>query len=77
MIAMGDTKVNTGTLVHKGCSVSGWASGQALDCEDAIDFAQLHGIKCMIEKFPLAKANDAWEHLMGGHPRFRCVLTMD
>lgn len=77
MIAIGDIKVNTAVMVAKGASVHGWPSGQALDSEEAIAFAELHGVKCMIEKFPLAKANDAFDHMMGGHPRFRCVLVMD
>ena len=75
--AMGKTTINTVPMVAKGASVHGWPSGQALDCEEAIDFAQLHGVKCMIEKFPLAKANEAYAHMMGGHPRFRCVLVME
>ena len=77
MIATGEIKVNTIVMIQKGASVHGWPSGQALDSEEAIDFAELHGIKCMIEKFPLEKANEAYSHMMGGHPRFRCVLTME
>ena len=77
MIAMGETKIHTGALISKGASVHGWPSGQALDSEEAIDFAELHGVKCMIEKFPLAKANEAFEHMLAGHPRFRCVLVME
>lgn len=77
MIAIGDIKVNTAVMISKGASVHGWPSGQALDSEEAIEFAELHGVKCMIEKFPLAKANDAFDHMMGGHPRFRCVLVME
>ena len=77
MIASGDVQINVGTLILKGASVHGWPSGQALDSEEAIDFAELHGVKCMIETFPLAKANEAYEHMMGGHPRFRCVLVME
>ena len=64
-------------MIGKGASVHGWPSGQSLDCEEAIDFAELHGVKCMIEKFPLTKANEAYDHMMAGHPRFRCVLVME
>ncbi len=74
---MGDIKVDSATLVHKGASIQGWPSGRALDSEEAIAFARLHDVKCMIEKFPLTKANEAFEHMMGGHPRFRCVLVME
>ena len=64
-------------MIQKGASIHGWPSGQALDCEEAIDFAELHNVKCMIETFPLAKANEAFNHMMGGHPRFRAVLVME
>ena len=63
-------------MITNGSSVHGWPSGQALDCEEAIDFAQLHKIDCMIEKFPLEKANEAYNHMMSGKARFRAVLTM-
>lgn len=77
MTASDDIKINSAVLIHKGASVHGWPSGHALDSEEAVDFAELHKIKCMIEKFPLAKANEAYDHMMGGHPRFRCVLVME
>ncbi len=73
---MGEIKVNTIPMVGKGASVHGWPSGQALDCEEAVDFAQLHNVDCMIEKFPLEKANEAYEHMMSGKVRFRAVLVM-
>ena len=59
-----------------GSSVHGWNTGQSLDCEEAVDFAQLHNINCLIEKFPLEKANEAFEHMMSGKARFRAVITM-
>lgn len=73
---MGEIKVNTLPMITKGASVHGWPSGQALDSEEAIDFAQLHDINCQIEKFPLEKANEAYEHMMSGKVRFRAVLVM-
>ena len=63
-------------MITNGSSVHGWPSGQALDCEEAIAFAQLHKINCMVEKFPLEKANEAYDHMMNGKARFRAVLTM-
>lgn len=75
--AIGPVPVNTVDMVLKGLSVHGWPSGHALDSEEAIAFAEKQGVKCMIEKFPLAKANEAMEHMMSGKVRFRAVLTMD
>ncbi|KAL2049423.1 hypothetical protein ABVK25_010327 [Lepraria finkii] len=73
---MGEIKINTQPMIVKGTSVHGWPSGQALDCEEAVDFAQLHNVNCMIEKFPLEKANEAYDHMMSGKVRFRSVLVM-
>lgn len=38
----------------------GWPSGHALDSEEAIEFTQLEGVKCLVETFPLDKANEAY-----------------
>ena len=47
-----------------------------LDSEEAIAFAQHHNVKCMVEKFPLDKAPEAFAHMMSGKARFRAVITM-
>jgi D-arabinose 1-dehydrogenase-like Zn-dependent alcohol dehydrogenase len=41
-------------------SVQVWPSGHATDSEEAIAFTELHGINCMVEEFPLEKANEAF-----------------
>ncbi|KAL8868142.1 MAG: hypothetical protein Q9174_005184 [Haloplaca sp. 1 TL-2023] len=64
-------------MIGKGLSVSSWPSGHAQDSEEAIAFARLHNINCMVEKFPLAKANEAFEHMLNGKARFRAVITME
>ncbi|KAF2136484.1 uncharacterized protein K452DRAFT_237386 [Aplosporella prunicola CBS 121167] len=74
---VGDVAVNTGTLIMKGISVHGWPAGHALDAEEAIAFAQLQGVRCLVEKFPLAKVQDATDHMLSGKVRFRAVLTME
>jgi D-arabinose 1-dehydrogenase-like Zn-dependent alcohol dehydrogenase len=51
-----------------------WPSGHALDSEEAIEFAKITGVHCMIEKFPLDKANEAMEAMTSGKVRFRGVL---
>lgn len=73
---VGPIEFNSGILVSKSVTVGGWASGHALDSEEAILFAQTHGIKCLIEKFPLAEAAKAMEHCNSGKVRFRSVLVM-
>ncbi|KAI9810517.1 MAG: hypothetical protein M1827_006190 [Pycnora praestabilis] len=73
----GDFTVNSIALITKGLSVCGWPSGHALDSEEAIAFAQIHGVNCLIEKFPLKDAQKAYDHMMNGNVRFRSVLTME
>ncbi|EUC33122.1 hypothetical protein COCCADRAFT_26527 [Bipolaris zeicola 26-R-13] len=74
---VGDVPINTVSLVLGGRSVHGWPSGHALDSEEAIDFAERQGVKCMIEKFPFDKAEDAVKHMESGKVRFRSVIVMD
>ena len=74
---MGDVAVSTFSLIGKSGSVHGWSSGSAVDSEDAIEFAQLQGVNCMVEKFPLEKVQEALDHMLSSKVRFRAVLTMD
>jgi len=74
---VGDVTVNVGPMVLRGVSLWGWPSGHALDSEEAVRFAQVQNVKCLIEKFPLEKAQEAMDHMLSGKVRFRCVLTMD
>ncbi|HEX4487505.1 MAG TPA: alcohol dehydrogenase [Terriglobales bacterium] len=57
-------------------SVQGWASGTAKDSEDTLMFSALSGVRPMIEKFPLQKAGEAYQHMITGKARFRAVLTI-
>jgi D-arabinose 1-dehydrogenase-like Zn-dependent alcohol dehydrogenase len=74
---VGDVPINTVSLVQGGRSVHGWPSGHALDSEEAIDFAEKQGVKCMIEKFPFDKVEDAVKHMESGKVRFRSVIVME
>jgi len=74
---VGDVKINVVPLIMKGISLTGWPSGHALDSQEAIEFAEVQGVKCMVEKFPLDKANEALKHMEDGKVRFRGVLVMD
>jgi len=57
-------------------SVKGWAAGIPTDSEDTLRFAELTGVRPMIEKFPLEKAAEAYARMMSGKAEFRAVLTM-
>jgi D-arabinose 1-dehydrogenase-like Zn-dependent alcohol dehydrogenase len=56
-------------------SIAGWPSGTAPDSEDTLKFSVLADVRPMIETLPLAKAADAYQHMMSGKSRFRVVLT--
>ena len=58
-------------------SVRGWASGTAKDSEDTLQFSSLTGVRPMIEKYPLEKAAEAFQRMIGGKARFRVVVTME
>lgn len=70
-----DLNINGATLLSKGLSVHSWPSGHPLDCEETISFAQVHGVKCMVEEFPFAEAQKAFDHMKSGKARFRAVIT--
>lgn len=75
--AVGDVPIDTGKLLAIGGSVHVWPSGHALDSEEAIDFAERQGVKCMVERFPLEKAGEAIEAVTSNSVRFRSVLVME
>jgi D-arabinose 1-dehydrogenase-like Zn-dependent alcohol dehydrogenase len=57
-------------------SIHGWPSGIPTDSEDTLRFAELAGVRPMIEKYPLEKAGQAYARMMSGQAEFRVVLTM-
>jgi D-arabinose 1-dehydrogenase-like Zn-dependent alcohol dehydrogenase len=77
LAAAGPVEINPSSMIQKGLSIVAWPSGHALDCEEAIDFATRHGVNCMIERFKLDDANEAFNHMLTGKARFRAVITMD
>jgi len=57
-------------------SLQGWSSGIPTDSEDTLRFAELTGVRAMIEKYPLEKAAEGYARMMSGQAQFRVVLTM-
>lgn len=72
----GNVEFDSVPMIQKGLSVYGWPSGHALDCEEAIEFAQVHGVKCLVERFPMKEATEATARMTSGKVRFRSVLLM-
>ena len=57
-------------------SINGWAAGTPADTDDTLRFAELRGVRAMIETYPLEKAAEAYARMMSGRAEFRVVLTM-
>jgi D-arabinose 1-dehydrogenase-like Zn-dependent alcohol dehydrogenase len=56
--------------------IHGWSAGIPTDSEDTLRFAEMTGVRAMIEKYPLEKAAEAYARMMSGKAEFRVVLTM-
>jgi D-arabinose 1-dehydrogenase-like Zn-dependent alcohol dehydrogenase len=63
-------------LIFGSKSIQGWAAGTPTDSEDTLRFAELSGVRPMIETYPLEKAGEAYARMMSGNAQFRVVLTM-
>jgi len=63
-------------LIGASRTIQGWASGTPADSEDTLRFAELTGVRPMIETYPLEKAAEAYARMMSGKAEFRVVLTM-
>lgn len=63
-------------LINGSKTIQGWASGTPADSEDTLRFAELSGVRPMIETYPLEKAAEAFARMMSGKAEFRVVLTM-
>jgi D-arabinose 1-dehydrogenase-like Zn-dependent alcohol dehydrogenase len=63
-------------LISGSRTIQGWAAGTAADSEDTLRFAELTGVRPMIETYPLEKAAEAYARMLSGNAQFRVVLTM-
>jgi len=63
-------------LINGSRTIQGWAAGTPADSEDTLRFAELSGVRPMIETYPLDKAAEAYARMMSGHAQFRVVLAM-
>ncbi len=57
-------------------AIQGSAVGTPTDSEDTLLFAELSGVRPMIETYPLERAQEAFARMMSGDAQFRIVLTM-
>ena len=63
-------------LISGSRTIQGWAAGTPADTEDTLQFAELTGVRPMIETYPLEDAAEAYDRMLSGKAEFRVVLTM-
>jgi len=63
-------------LISGSRNIQGWAAGTPADSEDTLRFAELTGVRPMIETYPLGKAAEGYARMLSGNAQFRVVLTM-
>jgi len=63
-------------LITGSRTIQGWAAGTPADSEDTLQFAELSGVRPMIETYPLERAAEGYARMMSGNAQFRVVLTM-
>ena len=56
-------------------AIQGWYSGVSVEAEDTLAFSVLAGVRSMNEVYPLERAPEAYERMIGGKARFRVVLV--
>jgi len=68
-------QVPTSLMILGRRSLIGWPAGTSIDSQDTLSFSVLSGVRSMNEDFSLEHAAEAYDHMMSGKARFRCVLT--
>jgi D-arabinose 1-dehydrogenase-like Zn-dependent alcohol dehydrogenase len=63
-------------LITGSRTIQGWSTGTPADSEDTLRFAELTGVRPMIETYPLEQADEAYARMLSGKAQFRVVLTM-
>jgi propanol-preferring alcohol dehydrogenase len=66
--------VSTVDLTFGTRTITGSLTGSSIENEDNLAFSRRHGIRPMIETFPLSAAPQAYERMISGEARFRVVL---
>ena len=75
-VAVDPIEVTPIQLMSGSRTIQGWASGTSADAEDTLRFAELTGVRPMIETYPLEKAAEGYARMISGKAQFRVVLTM-
>lgn len=57
----------------KRLSIRGWPAGSPKDVEDCLAFVRAKNITCLVERFPLREAQEAFDRCKTA--RFRAVIV--
>ena len=68
-------QVPTNLMIIGRRSLIGWPAGTSIDSQDTLSFSVLSDVRSMNEVFPIKRAAEAYDHMMSGKAKFRCVLT--
>ena len=75
-VAFDPIEVTPIQLISGSKAIQGWLTGTPADAEDTLQFAELSGVRPMIETYPLERADEAYARMLSGKAQFRVVLTM-
>jgi D-arabinose 1-dehydrogenase-like Zn-dependent alcohol dehydrogenase len=75
-VAFDPIEITPVQLITGSRAIQGWTTGTAADEEDTLRFAELSGVRPMIETYPLEKAAEGYARMISGKAKFRVVLTM-
>ena len=75
-VPMDPIEVTASQLIFGTKRIQGWLAGIPTDSEDTLRFAEMTGVRPMVEKYPLVKAAEGYARMMSGKAEFRVVLTM-
>jgi D-arabinose 1-dehydrogenase-like Zn-dependent alcohol dehydrogenase len=68
-------QVPTNLMIIGRRSLIGWPAGTSINSQDTLSFSVLSDVRSMNEVFPIERAAEAYDHMMSGKAKFRCVLT--
>jgi D-arabinose 1-dehydrogenase-like Zn-dependent alcohol dehydrogenase len=63
-------------LIDGSKAIQRWAAATRTDSEDTLRFAELSGVRRMIETYSLERAAEAYTRMMSGKAQFCVVLAM-
>lgn len=66
--------IRPGTLIGGNKAVAGSAIGGIAQTQEMLDFCAEHGIAATIEVIDAADVNAAWDRVVAGDVRYRCVI---